>query len=130
MLIGLIGLSVLDFESPSARAWRFYVGVPLWAAGFAAAFYLTGFLGWRNAFGADEGLKTTGIYRLSRNPIYLATIIGMLGWGASVASPYAWAILVLWALFYLVAPFIEEPWLERRYGDAYRRYKASVPRFI
>ena len=130
MLGGLIVVSGLDFETLEAPAWRHYLSLPLWAAGFGAAFYLTSFLGWRSAFGADEGLKTNGVYRVSRNPIYLVSIIGMIGWGISVASIYASVLLTLWALFYVIAPFVEEPWLERRYGDVYRTYRSKVRRFI
>ena len=75
MLFGLIGLSVVDFGALGAPTWRYYVSLPLACFGFAAAFHLTNYLGWRTAFGADEGLKTDGAYRWSRNPIYVVTII-------------------------------------------------------
>ena len=39
-------------------------------------------------------------------------------------------MLVFWALFYLVAPLFEEPWLEQRYGSAFETYKSRVPRFV
>ncbi len=46
----------------------------------------------------------------------------------------SWA-LTAWGVFAVVAhmfyfPFSEEPGLERRFGDDYRRYKANVPRWL
>ena len=81
-------------------------------------------------FGAVDGLKTTGIYRWSRNPIYVVSIIGMVGWGLCVASAYVWVLLVFWAAFYIVAAYLEEPWLEARYGDHFRTYRAKTRRFL
>jgi len=49
-LAGLVVLSFLDFGALSATLQRHYVAIPLWIAGFGAAFYLTGYLGWGNAF--------------------------------------------------------------------------------
>jgi protein-S-isoprenylcysteine O-methyltransferase Ste14 len=36
----------------------------------------------------------------------------------------------LFILFHLVAVYVEEPGLERRFGDSYRQYKQHVPRWI
>lgn len=130
MLLGLIVLSYLDFDSLGWPVQRYYVAAPLGILGFGAAFFLTGVLGWKNAFGAVDGLKTTGIYRWSRNPIYVVTIVGMIGWGVCVASGYAWVILTLWAFFYIVAAYTEEPWLASSYGERYREYKSTTRRFV
>ena len=54
----------------------------------------------------------------------------MVGLGLAVASWWVAVLLVLWALFYLLAPVLEEPWLERTYGAAYLDYKRRTPRFL
>ena len=41
-----------------------------------------------------------------------------------------WVLGVLGVALNIMAPFTEEPWLEERFGTAYRAYKQSVPRFI
>ena len=73
---------------------------------------------------------TTSVYAYSRNPVYVATMFGMLGW--AVLLPYAAIVLplLLWAVLYILAPFLEEPWLEARFGDEYLAYKEKTPRFL
>lgn len=128
--LGVVVLSVIDFGDRGSAHWRFGVGVPLFVVGFGLALHWTNFLGWRNAFGEARGLKTDGAYRWSRNPIYVVSIVGMIGWGITVWSWWVTSLLVLWALFYVVAPYLEEPWLDQHYGKAFASYKARVPRFF
>ena len=87
------------------------------------------YFGLANAFGAEEGLKTTGVYQCSRNPIYVVSMIGMIGWGIAIAGTYVWTLLALWMMFYVVAPFIEEPWLKQRYGKEYLAFASKVRGF-
>jgi len=75
-------------------------------------------------------LATTGVYRWTRNPLYTGGLLVMLG----IASLFALDWLVL-----LIAPSLlilhlgvvrrEEQYLERKFGDQYRQYKADVPRY-
>ena len=131
LLLGLMLVSVLDFRGAGlAGPWTYWLGIPLALLGFGLAFAITFQLGWRDAHGEALGLKTGSWYRFSRNPIYVVTFAGMLGVGLLVHSVYAYLLLSLWAALYLAAPFLEEPWLEAQYGEAYRQYKARVPRFV
>ena len=76
-------------------------------------------------------LVIRGPYRYTRNPMYvgvLAILAGLAVANWSVAlSLYAVGVATAFATFVLL---YEEPWLERRFGDDYRRYKAAVPRWI
>ena len=133
LFLGLVILSFQDYNSLEAtNLWlRYVVGLPLLVLGFGAAFHATFVLGWKFAHGEKrEELKTTGWYSWSRNPIYVVSIAGMVGWGLFVNSMFVFILLAMWALFYVVAPFIEEPWLQQHYGEIYDLYKAKVPRFI
>jgi protein-S-isoprenylcysteine O-methyltransferase Ste14 len=132
MFLGTIFLSVADFGSLQFvdATFRFGLGLPLLVLGFSAAFYLSVILGWKNAHGQQQGLVTSGWYRWSRNPIYVVSIIGMVGWGLLVDSLCVDILLALWGILYLLAPFAEEPWLEQKYGVEYSNYKAQVPRFV
>lgn len=98
--------------------------------GFTIAFFATGTLGWKNAFGSKNGLRTDGIFKYSRNPIYIATWFGLAGWALLIPVPLIVATLVSWALLYVVAIFIEEKWLAQEYGEAFHEYCREVRRFI
>ena len=128
--VGLVTISFVEFGGAQSFGWQYVVGIPLLLVGFGLALYWTNFLGWRNAFGEALGLKTEGIYRWSRNPIYVVSIVGMLGWGLIVGSWMVSSLLVAWGLCYVFATFVEEPWLEKQFGRQYVNYKAHVPRFI
>ena len=73
---------------------------------------------------------TEGLYRISRNPIYLGTFLIFIGIVIACAS---WLFLLLIAVFIvlydiLIAP--EERWCLEKYGDAYREYMNRTPRWI
>ena len=76
-------------------------------------------------------LVTAGLYRLSRNPIYIA--LSLIHAGIAIAADNAWALVslipVLIILHYGVI-LREERYLERKFGDEYRRYKGSVRRWL
>ena len=71
-----------------------------------------------------------GPYSISRNPLYMFSILGTAGAGALFGSIVLAILLAgaVWAVFRVVIGH-EEAHLERVFGDAYRRYKADVPRF-
>ena len=78
-----------------------------------------------------RALVTTGIHGWSRNPIYLGMFLLYVGIGLVVRSP--WILLLALPLaitihFGVVAR--EEAYLEGRFGDAYRDYKARVRRWL
>jgi protein-S-isoprenylcysteine O-methyltransferase Ste14 len=98
--------------------------------GFIIAFWATGALGWANAFGSKEGLRTDGIFAFSRNPIYVATWFGLAGWALLVPMPFIVATLCFWSLLYLVAIFLEERWLLETYGEPFNEFRRTVRRFF
>ncbi|MEQ8266073.1 MAG: isoprenylcysteine carboxylmethyltransferase family protein [Parvibaculum sp.] len=76
-------------------------------------------------------LVTTGIHGASRNPIYLGMFLIYGGIGLAVRSP--WILLLVLPLAILIRYGVvarEEAYLERRFGDAYRDYKARVRRWL
>ncbi|XOV85440.1 MAG: methyltransferase family protein [bacterium] len=125
--ISLLVLSVVDFHPGSM--WRYLFGIALLTIGFGFALTWTGFLGWKNAFGEATGLKTKGPFAVSRNPIYVVSILGMVGWAILVNSWFLIALLTLWACLYIAAPFLEEIWMKENYGAEFIDYAADVPRF-
>jgi len=76
-------------------------------------------------------LVTTGPYRVTRNPIYIGFVV--VYFGLSLVLTSVWVLLLLIpALIILQRGVVdrEEAYLERKFGDAYRRYKARVPRWL
>jgi protein-S-isoprenylcysteine O-methyltransferase Ste14 len=76
-------------------------------------------------------LVTDGPYRFSRNPIYLAFTLFSVGIGVAADLPWLFGLLVpalLVIRWGVVAR--EERYMERRFGEAYRRYKATVRRWV
>ena len=131
----LLALSVMIFDPSRASLTppsfiSGISGVLLVLIGFGLAFWITGRMGWRNAFGEKRGLVTDGWFRWSRNPVYVATWLGLLGWTLVVGNVLVSVLLGLWALLYVFAPLSEEPWLFRMYGDAYESYMRRTPRFL
>ena len=131
-LYPLIILTMLVFEPlEGTRAWAQYsIGGLLLLIGFGMAIPITLYMGWRNAFGEKLGLMTAGWFGWSRNPIYVFTWFGLMGWALLANSWDITLLLGAWIVMYLVAPMFEEPWLEKQYGDDYRKYKRNVPRFF
>ena len=78
-----------------------------------------------------EYLVTVGLYRVSRNPMYVGVLIVLWGWAIGFHSRgLATYALVFMLGFHLRVVFGEEPWLARRHGEQWERYKASVPRWF
>ncbi|HZV21090.1 MAG TPA: PEMT/PEM2 methyltransferase family protein [Hyphomicrobiales bacterium] len=115
---------------PRGEEFRFAGGMVCLIAGFGFTIYGYFNLGIGNTYGADGGLVTKGLYRFSRNPQYVASIIGFFGVALAHGGIGAAILCALAILIYLIMPFTEEPWLERIYGDAYRKYKRQTPRFL
>ena len=131
-LYPLVALSILVFESAedAGAMARQGVGGVLAVTGIGLAFWISIQMGWRNAFGEARGLVTDGWFRFSRNPIYVVTWLGLLGWAIILNDLRVTFLLSLWAAMYWLAPRIEEPWLERQYGDEYCAYKQRTRRFF
>ena len=76
-------------------------------------------------------LVTTGIHARTRNPIYLGMFLIYGGIGMAVRGP--WILILALPLAITIRYGVvarEEAYLERRFGDAYRDYKARVRRWL
>lgn len=76
-------------------------------------------------------LVISGLYRFTRNPMYLGLLFMLIGWALYLGS-LASALIVpawVWALNrWQIGP--EEKALEQRFGDDYRAYKNKVRRWL
>jgi protein-S-isoprenylcysteine O-methyltransferase Ste14 len=84
----------------------------------------------------DPGLPTgeivsTGIFSISRNPLYLGGICVLIGIALALNLPWVLVLLVpaiIACHYVLIAP--EERYLAAAFGEEYRTYSASVHRWI
>jgi len=104
----------------------FYAGLAVYVLGFiisiAALFSIA-------ATKPDEPF-TQGMYRFSRHPISLGTLLPMIGAGITSAS---WLFLLLSVILIVISHFLsitEESSTTKKYGDAYRKYMARTPKWI
>jgi protein-S-isoprenylcysteine O-methyltransferase Ste14 len=132
----LLGLALnwawpLHFLSPSVRLLG-----PLVTA-CAVVLFLLSYREFRRAGTSVRGsersttIVRTGPYRFSRNPIYLAFILLVLG--LSVWLNNLWLLVTLVPAFGLMAAVViprEERFLERNFNDQYSSYKAQVRRWL
>ncbi len=76
-------------------------------------------------------LATGGIYGWTRNPMYLGGAPLMLGLAVMFALDWLPALMVpAWIVLHFGVVRREEQYLERKFGDAFRRYTARVPRYV
>ena len=78
-----------------------------------------------------SSLVTTGIYRYTRNPMYLGLLMLLLAFTAYLAVPWALVGPLAFALFIARFQIIpEERVLAAKFGDVYRAYQAQVRRWL
>lgn len=78
-----------------------------------------------------ERLVIVGLYRYSRNPMYVAVLLILAGWAIAFQSATLGIYAGLMAVgFHLRVVLAEEPWLARTHGDAWTAYRSRVPRWL
>ena len=121
---------------PVAAALVSLLGIGLLGAGLAVWVWTVRLLrrigrGTLAPWDPTSKLVVHGPYRHMRNPMITAVLAVLTGEAILFGSPSigAWAA-IFFALNLLFFPLVEEPGLERRFGDEYRAYKRSVPRWL
>ena len=126
---------VLALELPQGTR----LGVALALAGAGACFDVAGLVAFRKAKttvnpltpSKSAAVVTTGVYQLTRNPMYLGLALILLGLAVYLAS--VWALLgpLVFAAYitrFQIVP--EERALTARFGAAYSAYRARVRRWL
>jgi protein-S-isoprenylcysteine O-methyltransferase Ste14 len=138
-LPGVVAIAVPAWMAASASrssARLHPVGVLPLLVGFALLvwcareFYVAG-QGTLAPWSPPRHLVTTGLYRYSRNPMYVAVAMMLAGWAVTFASS-ALAIYAGFVIgaFHLRVVYGEEPWLARTHGAAWDEYRSRVPRWL
>lgn len=117
-----------------------------WHHGIAVAFALagiiitvTGLLAFREANttvnptkpNATSAMVTWGVYRLSRNPMYLGLLFVLTGWGVFLSHALAFILLPFFVAYmnrFQISP--EERALSTKFGPEFAAYRQSVRRWL
>ncbi len=93
---------------------------------------------WRNETTIDpvaidraSTLVTGGVFRLSRNPMYVGFAVALVGWAVCLAAPWAMLGPVAFVDFttrFQIIP--EELAMRAKFGRAYDEYRAQVRRWV
>ena len=84
------------------------------------------------AFTDVAGITTTGPFAVSRNPMYVGLLLGMVP-GCAVLLDSAWPLFFmapLWLYIHLVVVRAEETMLTKHFGQSYEDYCATTPRYL
>jgi len=120
---------------PPAAVWQlaslpfFAVGVAIYA--WCVWDFATFGRGTPAPIDAPKQLVVRGLYRVTRNPMYVGVLTTIFGW----AVRYHSGTIVLYAVavglcFQSFIVFYEEPHLQRVFGDTYTQYRARVGRWL
>jgi protein-S-isoprenylcysteine O-methyltransferase Ste14 len=138
LLAAMAGGMLLQFLFPvvlDLGSLRWALGLPVAVAAFVVIVYCNGVFAREGTniapWKPTSKLMTAGIYGHSRNPIYASFVLFCVGLG--LAEGNAWmfvtaALLALGLRFAVIAK--EERYLEEKFGEDYRAYKASVRRWL
>jgi protein-S-isoprenylcysteine O-methyltransferase Ste14 len=75
-------------------------------------------------------LVVVGLYRFTRNPMYVGISLFLIGWSLLLASPRLAGYTVIPAVgFHLRVLLYEEPTLKKLFGEEWTLYAATVPRW-
>ena len=126
LLMGGLWIYSVFLPLTVGTAW-FYAGLPVYLLGLA---FITIAMLTFIATPVDEP-NTTGLYRISRHPMYLGILLVYIGIGIASAS---WVYLLL-AFAYLatyrnVFVIPEERFCCEKFGNTYREYMNKTPRWI
>lgn len=76
-------------------------------------------------------LVVAGLYRYTRNPMYVGVLTLVLGWSVLFTSPILAAYVAALAIgFHIRVVRNEEPWLASRFGSEWSQYNAEVGRWF
>jgi protein-S-isoprenylcysteine O-methyltransferase Ste14 len=118
-------------------AWRIVAALALVAVG--GVFDVAGLIAFRRAKTTVNPMKpeksaalvTSGVYRFTRNPMYVGMAFFLLAWAVYLASPWALLGPVIFAAYitrFQIKP--EERVLAARFGAEFASYRARVRRWL
>ncbi|MBD3166032.1 DUF1295 domain-containing protein [bacterium] len=128
----IISLLLISILVPVKITVWFWIGLALLIIGNG---FVIGSL-WQFAHASERALIRTGLFRITRNPMYfgfnlsLLGMIGMIGFHISLFSVMFFSMSIVW--FFVAHSLIhsEEVFLAMRHQDFYDRYRSRVARYL
>lgn len=125
------------FPTVSESSLRLVIAPILACSGFIIA--VSGILSFRRVAttihpttpSKTSSLVTVGVYKFTRNPMYIGLLLILIGWAVFLFSLYSAFILIAFVLYlteFQIKP--EEEALLIIFGEEYEAYKKSVRRWI
>lgn len=140
IVAGLIPFFILrqKVKDTLVHTWKFHysLGILIFSIGFiimlgciiSFAVYGRGTL---SPLDPTRKLVTVAFYKFSRNPMYLGVILILVGEAIFFRSVELWAYaLFIFVAFNIFIVLIEEPRLQKDFGEEYTRYCKKVRRWI
>jgi protein-S-isoprenylcysteine O-methyltransferase Ste14 len=78
----------------------------------------------------NTSLRTTGVYRFSRNPMLLGLYLMALGSAVYVQNPINWMLVIIALTIHHKIILAEEVSMESRFGEQWIEYRNQVRRYI
>ena len=128
-------LEPLGLLAHLGHAMRIAVGIALFAGGMAMM--IAGHRAMArhgtnvNPLRPTTALVTDGVFRYTRNPLYVGVSIALCG--IALVAALDWVLVLIIPAFVLLHFAVvrrEERYLERKFGEAYHRYAGRVPRYL
>jgi protein-S-isoprenylcysteine O-methyltransferase Ste14 len=82
-------------------------------------------------FDESSALVTTGVFGITRNPMYLGMVLILIGIALFLGSTSPFSVIITLAILFdrvFISP--EEQMLENTFGDQFRDYRKRVRRWI
>ena len=133
MWFAVMQLPSLAFTLP----WRHVLAITI--SGVGILFLLAGGYAFQKAKTTFNPMKpdttssvvASGVYRVSRNPMYVGFLLVLIGWAILLSHPLPFLFLPVFVAYmnrFQISP--EERALSAKFGDEYDRYKQGVHRWL
>ncbi len=127
--LGFVNLSV--FPGSDVFFWSCIALLGIGVMLFTLAILSLGTFSLRVGLAQDStALRTTGIYRFSRNPMLLGLYLMALGSATYVQNPVNWILVIVALTIHHKIILAEEIFLENRFGEEWIEYRNKVPRYV
>ena len=116
----------LFFTKIMVESKLFYFGISLSAIGLLL--YALSFVNFGKP--SEQGINKNGLYKFSRNPIYVAFFIYLLGCVLITQSLMFFALLIVYQVSVHWIILSEERWCVQQFGSEYVQYMKKVRRYL